>query len=187
MMHATVSRSTGREGQFKCLNMRFHMAEQGKSPGELVLFRVPLADLFRDMGCDEPAMLVNSESLGNGTIGLVRLSARGEKLNERGFHLLKIAIRYASSDAARPLDWMENLHPALWLREGKSPALAVVNWTDQEQRIVLPAGRFPRLADFTDAKDVWSGSRIKTRGTDPVVIVPARDVAWFVVAKREKN
>ena len=112
--------------------------------------------------------------------GSLTLSDHTGKLNDRGYHILNTAISNASTEAAIPLDLMENALPELWLRKVEKPALTVVNWSDEEKSIVLPVAKYPELTGFSGALDVWGGSAIEKADDSLVVTLSPHDVAWFV-------
>lgn len=112
--------------------------------------------------------------------GLITLADHLGKLNADGRRILSAAMRHASDEAARPLDFMERPLPRWWLRGGSQPALAVVNWADQPMDIPLPVSRWPTLRPFLSSADVWRRRRPKNGGKGWRIRIPSHDVAWFV-------
>ncbi len=112
--------------------------------------------------------------------GLLMLADHLGKLNATGMRMLSTAIRHATTEAARPLDLMENPLPRWWLREGSQPALAVINWEDRPVDLRIPVDRWPALRAFLGQADVWRHRRIKPDGRSWKLHIPAHDVAWFV-------
>lgn len=112
--------------------------------------------------------------------GLIVLSDHLEKLNKEGMKILEKALKNSSTASATPLDLMENELPSIWLRKGKSPALALLNWDKKEKEISLDTKRFPELAEFIDKKDLWNGIEISKKAGRIFVKVAAEDAAWFI-------
>lgn len=115
--------------------------------------------------------------------GALTLADHLGKLNEKGLEIINKAISNATDEAARPLDMMEKLHPEIWYRSGKKPALAIVNWDDEQRDIVLSLKKYPELKLFNGVLDIWTNNELKIDERYCVISIKPRDVAWFVIGK----
>ncbi|MBI4026347.1 MAG: hypothetical protein HY360_15285 [Verrucomicrobia bacterium] len=107
-------------------------------------------------------------------VGLVRGEANG-------LRILRTAVEHATDKAARPLDFMENLHPALWLRDGDRPALAVINWADIPKEIALPSAECSRQGlDLQHGREVWNNRPLRQQNETFSITLPPHDAAWFI-------
>ena len=114
--------------------------------------------------------------------GALTLADHLDKLNPDGLLLLRKAIEHHSSNAAQPLDMMDNPLPELWMRDGEKPALAIINWDDKTRELVFPLVRYPRLREAADWIDVWSGNKAVVTGETLKITSPGRNAAWLVKA-----
>jgi alpha-galactosidase len=111
--------------------------------------------------------------------GMLTLADHAGRLNRIGRGMVRTVMAHADDEAARPLDLMERLLPRYWLRTGRHPALAVVNWDDEASSFDLPAGRWPALERFAGAASLWGNGEIRAENGTLTVRVSGRDAVWF--------
>ena len=115
--------------------------------------------------------------------GLMVLSDHLGKLKNNGIKLLQTALKNTSDESATPLDLMENKLPEIWLREGKSPALAIVNWTEKKRTVKLSMEKYPGIRNFIEKSDIWKGLKMKLNKNHIILNIPPVDAAWFIEKK----
>jgi len=108
--------------------------------------------------------------------GFMVLADHLGKLKPSGIEMIRTTLKNATDDTAVPLDLMEHELPEIWLRNGKSPALAVINWSGRTREIILDMDKNPGIKSFTGCGDQWNGIKIN----DGKLKIPAMDVAWFI-------
>lgn len=91
--------------------------------------------------------------------GMLTLSDRLSRLNEKGWEQIRTVFQYFTGRAAIPLDILENMPPRIWYRPGDVPLLAVFNWGDQRDMLDVDLGDtlFKELHIRENLKDIWSG------------------------------
>jgi len=115
--------------------------------------------------------------------GVITLADHVGKLNQAGIDMTKMAIKHSDKQTAYPLDLMKNQRPELWLREGKKPALAVINWDKEKKTISIPINLIPKQLKNYKMINIWENSSVSVDNDSYNIELQAHDVCWIEFGK----